>query len=140
MIASTVKLFCCHSEHKEVKDMFRQLQPYHPTHVVEKDDCLHSFIVAKDPCHIFYDAWIESDVVQTKFIKTYKPEKITVPAHAKIFSYDKLYEVANYVQMLTGCKVNFREHGVEYKKNVVDHETVNKMYKEYLEELKWESI
>ena len=140
MIASTVNLFCCHSEHKEIKDMFRQLQPYHPTHTVDKDDCLHSFFVAKDPCHIFYDAWIQSDIVQTKFIKTYKPEKITIPTHAKIFSYDKLYEVANYIQMLTGFKVNYKEHNVEYNKHIVDKEKVNEIYNEYLEELKWENI
>ena len=39
------------SEHKEVKDMFRQLQPI-ITHVVEKDDCYTVSIVAKDPIHI----------------------------------------------------------------------------------------
>ena len=65
------------------------------THVVEKDDC-HTVSLLLKILFIFYDAWIESDVVQTKFIKTYKPEKVTVPS-AKIFSYDKLYEVANYI-------------------------------------------
>ena len=133
MIASTVKLFCCHSEHKEIKDMFRQLQPYHPTHSVEEDDCLHSFFVAKNPIHIFYDAWIDSGIVQTKFLKTYEPKNITVPSYAKVFNYDRLYEVANYIQNLTGCKANVQEHNVNYKKQIaVDKDLINEKFENYI--------
>lgn len=141
MIASTVKLFCCHNEQSEVIDMFRQLQPYHPTHSVEEDNCLHSFFIAKDPCHMFYDAWLDSDIVQNKFLKTYEIKKITVPSHAKIFYYDKLYELANYIQMLTGYKANIKEHNIEYKKHIaVDKNIIYKMYKKYLEEIQWDNI
>ena len=141
MIASTVKLFSCHNEQSEVIDMFRQLQPYHPTHSVEEDNCLHSFFIAKDPCHMFYDAWLDSGIVQNKFLKTYEIKKITVPSHAKIFYYDKLYELANYIQMLTGYKANIKEHNIEYKKHIaVDKNIIYKMYKKYLEEIQWDNI
>ena len=141
MIASTINLFCCHNEQGEVMDMFRQLQPYHPTRIVEEDNCLHSFFIAKDPCHIFYDAWVDSGIVQNKFIKTYKPKEIKVTSHAKFFNYDKLYEVANYIQMLTGFKVNIQEHDIEYKKHIaVDKKQIYKMYKNYIEEIQWDNI
>ena len=89
---------------------------------------------------IFYDAWIESDVVQTKFIKTYKPEKVTVLSLLRFLVMTNFTKWQTISQMLTGCKVNFREHGVEYKKNVIDLEAVNKMYQNYIEEIQWDNI
>ena len=81
------------------------------------------------------------DVTLNTNDKTYKPEEIKVPSHAKIFNYDKLYEVANYIQMLTGFKVNIQEHDIEYKKHIaVDKKQIYKMYQNYIEEIQWDNI
>ena len=142
MIASTVNLFSCYQDYPEIKEMFKQLQPYHPTVNTDNDNCLYKIFVAKMPQHIFYDEWQESGTVQNRFFKTYKAKKINVPSDAKIFHYDELYKLANYIQMLTGHKAHIKEHGIKYKKHLaVDKKEIDKMYEDYLKEIgKWENI
>ena len=77
------------------------------------------------------------DNVFNKLIK-FKKDKF----NPKIFYYDKLYELANFIQMLTGHKVHIKEHGINYKKHLaVNKKEIDNMYEDYLKDIdKWENI
>ena len=61
------------------------------------------------------------------------PKILQYPVTLKFLTMTNLYEVANYIQNLTGCKANVQEHNVNYKKQIaVDKDLINKKFENYI--------
>tara|TARA_B110001454_G_C12664143_1_gene410770 strand:+ start:588 stop:1031 length:444 start_codon:yes stop_codon:yes gene_type:complete len=145
MIISTIDLFCYYNIPGADEEMlfgFKNLD--HPTRVEPKlNTALHSFSVSKDCFRIFYDQWVDSGVVQKKFLdKVVVPEIPDLPDNCKHFHYDSMGEIANYIQQLTGKKFNPKcGELIKYKKNNVMLDikpAILKKFKEYNTKLGYE--
>lgn len=107
MIISTVDLFCYYNIPGADKEMLFGFKNHpHATKETDTNTALHSFIVYKDCYRVFHDQWVDSGVIQKKFLdKVVVPEIPDLPDNCKRFYYNNIYtEAATYIQQLTGTR------------------------------------
>jgi hypothetical protein len=137
MIISTIDLFCYYDmpgADEEIVYGFKNHK--HVTKESDTNTALHSFIVYKDCFRVFFDQWIDSGIVQKKFLdKVVVPTVPNMPSNCKRFHYDSMGAIANYIQQLTGEQFNpkYKEKS-SYKENNIMKELkpqILKIFNEY---------
>ena len=140
MIVSTVNLFCYYPIEGADEEMlfgFRNMD--HTTTESKFNTALHSLTVYKDCFRIFYDQWVDSGVIQKKFVdKVVVPELDDLPENCNVFKYDDINDAITYIQKLTGKAFNPSYKTSTYKKNDVLKElkpAILKKFKMYNDKL-----